>query len=32
MRKMFASDLVAYEVRFPDGKQSEYDETQLELA
>lgn len=32
MRKMFASDLVAYKVRFPNGKESEYDETQLELA
>ena len=31
MRKMFASDLVAYMVRFPDGKEAEYDETQLEL-
>ena len=32
MRKMFASDLVAYTVRFPDGETAEYDETQLELA
>jgi len=29
MRKMFASDLIAYTVRFPDGKEAEYDETQL---
>jgi hypothetical protein len=31
MRKMFASDLTAYMVKFPDGKEAEYDETQLEL-
>ena len=30
-RKMFASDLMAYMVKFPDGKEAEYDETQLEL-
>jgi hypothetical protein len=29
MRKMFASDLIAYTVRFSDGKETEYDETQL---
>ena len=29
MRKMFASDLMAYMVKFPDGKEAEYDETQL---
>ena len=29
MRKMFASDLIAYTVRFPDGETAEYDETQL---
>ena len=31
MRRMFASDLMAYMVKFPDGKEAEYDETQLEL-
>ena len=29
MRKMFASDLIAFTVRFPDGREAEYDETQL---
>ena len=32
MRKMFASDVIAYSVRFPNGETAEYDETQLELA
>ena len=32
MRKMFASDAIAYSVRFPNGETAEYDETQLELA
>lgn len=30
MRKMFASDLIAYTVRFPDGREAEYDQTQLQ--
>jgi hypothetical protein len=32
MRKMFASDVIAYTVRFPDGKEGEYDETQLVMS
>ena len=31
MRKMFGSDLMAYEVEFPNGEVAEYDETQLSL-
>lgn len=31
MRKMFGSDLMTYEVEFPNGEVAEYDETQLSL-
>ena len=31
MRKMFGSNLMAYEVEFPNGEVAEYDETQLSL-